>query len=272
MSTLSDDRPMSHPDLARRQTPEERELEKKTAELAALKAQLAQRELDLATLQNELHAFEARYFRTVGALYAELDDLEAQIAEAEARRHADDQNLRQQAAGARAKATASAHAVSAFRAGDDQGTDFTPREDLKKLYREIARLIHPDLATDDDARARRNRLMAEANKAYAEGHEAKLRAILDEWQSSPESVEGQGVAAELVRTIRKIHQVERRLADIDAETLELKRSELHTLWRRVETEAAQHRNLLAKMAEQLKQRIAAVRTQLTNLSSAGTAV
>ena len=49
--------------LARTETPEERELAKKTA-LTALEGQLAERELDLATLEAEIRAFEARYLRT----------------------------------------------------------------------------------------------------------------------------------------------------------------------------------------------------------------
>ena len=63
-------------------TPEERELEKKRSELATLEGELAQRELELTTLQSELYAFEARYLRVVGSHYAELDELEAQIAAA----------------------------------------------------------------------------------------------------------------------------------------------------------------------------------------------
>ena len=73
-------------EIVRNQTPEERELEKKQAEFAALEAELIQRELDLATLRAELAEFESRYLRTVGVLYAELDEIEAQIAEAQARR------------------------------------------------------------------------------------------------------------------------------------------------------------------------------------------
>jgi hypothetical protein len=57
-------------EIIKNQTPEERELEKKQAELSSLEAELIQRELDLATLRAELADFESRYLRTVGILYA----------------------------------------------------------------------------------------------------------------------------------------------------------------------------------------------------------
>jgi Skp family chaperone for outer membrane proteins len=96
--------------IARRQTPEEVELEKKKAELSALETELSQRELELATLQAELHAFERRYLRIVGVRYTELDDIAAQIAETLARRKQTDVNAQQQAAEARARAQESAEA------------------------------------------------------------------------------------------------------------------------------------------------------------------
>ena len=49
---------------------------------------------------------------------------------------------------------------------------------LKKLYREIAKRIHPDLATDEKDRARRHKLMAEANRAYEDGDEARIVQLL----------------------------------------------------------------------------------------------
>jgi hypothetical protein len=41
--------------------------------------------LELTTFQGELRAFEARYLHIIGVRYAEIDELEAQIAESQAR-------------------------------------------------------------------------------------------------------------------------------------------------------------------------------------------
>ena len=83
-------------------SPEEEELRRKQAELEDLRSELAESELELATLRSELIAFERRYLEVVGCRYAELDTLEAQIAEAVARSRPADPSARQQAESARA--------------------------------------------------------------------------------------------------------------------------------------------------------------------------
>ena len=252
--------------ITRTQTPEERELAAKNADLAALKIQLAQRELDFATLRVELHAFEQRYLRIVGVKFAEIDDLEAQIAEALNRRNPSDETARQRAEEARTKATESAGVAGAIEPRA-QAADFKPSENLKRLYWEIAKRIHPDLATDDDERAKRNQVMAEVNRAYAESDEARLRAILDEWETSPDAVTGDGVGAELVRTLRKIHQVQARLARIEIEIAALNGSELAVLKARAESEQMNGLDLLAQMAEQLDEQMVQLRRKRDELRS-----
>ena len=239
-------------------TPEERELKQKAAELATLEGELAERELELATLQKELRAFERTYLCTVGPLYAELDDLEARLAEINARQHPTDPSYVERATHARSKAAESARALTTV---DDVQANTAPGEELKGLYREIARQVHPDLAPDDASRPRRTRLMAEANAAYAIGDVAKLRAILDEWHSSPELVEGVGVAAELVRAIRKIHQIHRRLTELDAALSALRQSPFHSIAKDVAIAREQGRDLLAEMATDLKRQIDAARAR-----------
>lgn len=251
-------------DITRTQTPEERELSRKLYGLSELETELAQRELDLATLQAELHTFEAKYIRIVGIRYTELDEIEAQIAEAEARLKPKDNRIQEQAAQARAQAQESAQAAGV--AQKPREGKFKPSGSLKKLYREIAKRIHPDLATDEKERARRQQLMADTNRAYEEGDEAKLRAILSEWESSPESVKGEGTAAELVRVIRKIDQVEKRLRVIETEITQLEESDLYQLKTKVEAAENEGRDLLTEMALRVEEEITSASERLVEIT------
>jgi len=250
--------------IVHRQTPEEEELARKRAELDALEAELAERELDLATLLSELHRFDLHYLHVVGARYAELDELQAQIAEARARQTSDDPRARQQATDARARAEESAETAAKGRAAEPR---FQPSERLRKLFREVARRVHPDLANNDGERARRTRLMAEANGAYEKGDEARLEAILREWETSPESVAGEGPGAELVRVIRKIAQVHARLEAIDAEVARLKDSPLWTLKAKVEDAEGEGRDLLTEMVTALDQQLSDAREVLARVTT-----
>src|SRR5258708_37457200 len=71
--------------ITRRLKPEEEEILRKREELAAFRATLAERELELVDLRSQLAAFEGRYLRQVGTLYAELDEWKARISELHAR-------------------------------------------------------------------------------------------------------------------------------------------------------------------------------------------
>ncbi len=250
-------------ELAKRDTPEERELAQKQEELSSLQTLLAQRELDLTTLQVELHAFERRYFRVVGIRYAEV---EAQIADLLSRASPHNQDMRMRAAEARGRANESAHESKMVQETAGHAEKFKPSDALKKLYREVAKSIHPDLATDNDDRARRQRFMAEANKAYEEGNEIRLREILREWESSPDAIKGDGVAAELIRVIRKIAQVQARLKTIEATVDDLQASDMYRLKDEVESAEAEERDLLAEMASRLDRQIADARKRLVGLA------
>lgn len=240
--------------LVRKQTPEERELEKKKAELATLEAELAERELERATLQAELHAFEQRYLRIVGARYAELDEIKAQIAEARARLNPSNKTAQEEAEHTRQQAAESAGAAADAQAIETR-PKFKPSDDLKKLYRDLARKMHPDLATEPKERERRHQLMIEVNRAYEIGDEERLQAILRDWQRSPESINDESLGGELIRIIRQIAQAEERIAAIEVEILELQSSELAELKAKTERAEDEGHDLFAKMAAELDEEI-----------------
>lgn len=244
--------------------PEESELAKKRAELAPLEAILAQREVELATLQAELRDFEARYLRIVGVRYAELDDIEAQIAEALARLNPDDEKARTQADEARAQAEESAAAAESV-SEEKLSAKFAPSDTLKKLRREAARLIHPDTVLDEREKLRHHEWMAKVNKAFDDGDENALRAIINEWESSPESVKGEGVGSDLIRVIRRMALVEQRLKTVEKDIHSLEESDLYELRSKTEEAENEERDLLEEMAAQVGKQISDARDRLEEI-------
>lgn len=243
--------------IARRLSPEEEELAKKRDELGLLQVQLAERELYLTDLRAELSAFEGRYLRQVGVLYAELDDWNAKIAELAA-----EENGTQEAPSAATQARAQAEESRAASHGEAaKSKEFAPSSELKSLYREVAKRVHPDLATDDADRSQRELLMAAANRAYQNGNAEALRGILREYECSPDSVHGTGVAADLVRVLRQLKQVRDRLAGIEEETARLGESDIAILQAKAEDAGMKGRDMLAEMAANLQGRINTARQQ-----------
>lgn len=242
--------------------PEEQELARKREELTALETELAERELRSADLRAELNAFERRYLHFVGSCYSELDELKAQLAERLAKERPDSVRARQAACEARARADES-KSVAGKKAAEEPRT-FEASVELKSLYREVAKRIHPDLTADRSDRAKRQQLMVEANAAYGRGDEAKLARILSGYECSPEAVTGDGPGAELVRVIRRTSQVRGRLSEIEAETQELLRSDLHQLKSRVDEARENGRDVLKEMIARVEEQIAQAKSRLTN--------
>lgn len=248
------------------ESPEQRELQAKLEILRGLEDRLVSRELELATLREELAAFERRYMRYVGARLAELDGIRAAISEILASRHPDKKELREEAKRAREQATESSAAASDSLAAFDPATErFSPSPEIKKLFWEIAKKIHPDLAANDEERRLRTGLMAKLNDAYSKRDESAMRAVLEEWQSQPEAVAGDGIGQELIRTIRKISRAEGRLRALDEQESRLKASDFFVLSEKVLAAEKVGRDLLGEMARQVERQVQAESERLRGL-------
>lgn len=243
--------------------PEEIELAKKQRVVERLADRLADAEEDIADLRAELERFEARYAMEVGRLYAEQDEIDAQIAVEELKLVPDDEEIKKKVDELRRLADESAARAKA--AAEKKAEKWEPTAEARKAYHELARSIHPDLVLDSGEKERRHSLMAELNRAYSSGDQERLRRLADDLRVSPEAVTGGTVGDKLVRAIRQISQIQKRLAAIEAEKTESVDSELYVLYTKAADESAAGRDMLKHMAERAKTHISKSRRRLDNL-------
>ena len=232
------------------------ELVRRKAELLVLSRQLLERERGLAAFRSELHAFETSYRKALGARYARLDELAERLDETALGDGPAERYPGQGVPGGQNWAWGERE--------PDKEPEQRPviGDDAKRLFRQLARLIHPDLAGDPKERERRTNLMVAANDAYEQGDLAALERMLEDWHASPEAVTGSGAAAELERTLRRIAQVEAGMKKIDEELAELEASAMGWLRRRVEKAAGEGWDLLAHMVRELDRQIGEAQLEL----------
>jgi DnaJ-class molecular chaperone len=136
-----------------------------------------------------------------------------------------------------------------------EAKDFTPSPELKRMYREAAKRIHPDFSTDSGDRERRTRFMAEANRAYEAGDAEALQRILDEYQDGADAVTGEGIGPELIRIIRQISLAKTRLSAIEQELAALRKSEIALLKKQAEQTESEGHDLLAELEAAVREQI-----------------
>ena len=227
-------------------------------QLAALEEQLREREGELIQRQMELRLLQQHYLEQIGPLYEELAELETAVIEAEVRlglREPTDSEPSREGEGD--EAPDMAHG--------ETWANAAPSADLRRIFRDVAKAIHPDLAMDEPARNRRHSLMAEANRAYAERDEDRLRLILRAWERSPDSAFSSDPEVEQDRVKRRIAYIHERLILIAAEFDSLRRSAISRLKDRIDEARAQGWDLFAEMITTVRRDIARATMRLASV-------
>ena len=226
--------------LARSDRPQHHDLEQLRARIIELESQFRGRDDEVTRTRAALDAFRITYRQHVGLLHDELDRLELALAEAEL--------------GVIQERVADDAATAPPRAPVESAPKYTT-DAIRKLFRDVAKAIHPDLAEDEHARDRRHALMVEANRAYALGDEEQLRLILQAWERSPESVKGSDQDAIRVRLERRIAQIEEQIEDCERDLTSMTQTSLWNLKSMVDQEAAKGNDLITDMIRRLKRDI-----------------
>ncbi|MFE0087270.1 J domain-containing protein [Streptomyces sp. NPDC058991] len=256
--------------------PERAEARLEKAVRAAEQA-LIEFEIAVETFRVEVENFSRLHHQRLGPMYSRLDELDALIAEARAARSGDPEDLRK-AREARAIVMPMPGVEELFHSWiDSEGlspeaaamlTDrpvqppkrVRPTDEARRLYRELARKAHPDLAQEDKERARRDEFIARVNAAYGRGDEALLRELTREWEAGPAPEEAPlGEAEELYARLEWLAR-RKELLTVVAQGLE--ESAIGAMLRMAPDDPDR---LLEEIAEQLLAQVAEREAELAGL-------
>lgn len=239
------------------------QLSRLRAELQQAQNDLIEAEAELADRMVEIHAFEFEVEARLGTLVDQLAALEREI-----------KDYVEQIERVRNKRIFGSDYLSADKQYErtwhvpPAGTPRLPprppspatEAEIKKLYRQLARRLHPDLSVDEADRAYRTEKMAAVNNAYAARSLAELMVLAQEADATriltgrPRS--GQ-TAAQMVQVLRdELARCRRRQREIEAELSRLHLRPSVQLSLDVKLARRRDRDLLAEMAADLEQRIA----------------
>jgi hypothetical protein len=221
-----------------------------------LRDRLAQIEEEHATLRSELAAFQSDYLRQVGVVDLQLQELQAKfLAIVATRTGAVEDQTAAEAAEHRFRETTTAMSAIPAPAGPP------PSDDLKTLFRDAAKRMHPDLVEDAAGREHAEAFMKRLNQSYKQGDAEAIGNLVRQWETSPYAsarVGGGGVPGPAPALAAAVAQAEQRLADA-------RDSDLARLMEQAFAASMSGRDLLAELRQDAEAALSRTRAQLAQL-------
>ncbi|WP_052030355.1 hypothetical protein [Streptomyces sp. PCS3-D2] len=238
-------------------------------------------EIAVETFRVEVENFSRLHHQKLGPMYTRLDELDALIAEARAARTGDAEDLRR-AQDARSLVMPMPGVDELFHdwmgsegISDDAAAMLTdrpvrppervrPSEEVRRLYRELVRQAHPDLAQEEGERERRDAFIARVNAAYGRSDEGLLRELAEEWAAGPApEAAAPGESEELYA---RLEWLARRKELLSLVAKELEESAIGSMLRMAPDDPDR---LLEEIAEQLLAQVSEREAQLAAERAAG---
>ncbi|MEJ7761886.1 MAG: hypothetical protein WKF80_03745 [Thermomicrobiales bacterium] len=272
-------------EMVRVESARERDYRRRLVQIERRKRRVAGLQADVAAFRLGLGRFAADYHARVGSLFAELDriqltideygdridrlranrfldvaGLEAEIEErfAERRRRVEGEGAEAQGYEERRRAEADRPRLRA----DDAA-------EAKRLYRDLARRYHPDLARTPEERERRETMMLRVNAAFRDRSLESLRALHRAGEVDDPDFDARSLSDRLAWAAEEIARLDAMVADLNAELGVMRASDTHRLWARsqddpgsLETMVADVRHAVRKARGRMRETLATYRSLL----------
>jgi hypothetical protein len=256
--------------IERAADPELRQLEEELADrkerIAHLQIELSDTRIDLARFEYELEVRLGGYMRRLQSLRDKLDDLRRKAswkAQWGDREDAPDfeQEVSEQFRRTWRKRPSPPKPPPEVHLNEKDSAE------LKRLFYSLAKRFHPDLATDEREKKRRQDIMVKVNKAYSSKDLKALRALMKQPDITPdEPVKSrQRLMAEMEAEIKRLDGV---ITQLNSQLRELIHSnESVRLMLDVSIARQRGKDLIAEMARDFQHEIARLEVELERLDS-----
>ena len=253
-------------DLVRAMPPAEEQYQRYLLAIGDRRRELATLERDLTTLRDAVTGFEALAQSRLGELFVELRRLESATADYSHRL-------------ARLRAALDAKALEEIELEDLEDGDLdallgsaaerarprrphvpaaarrwlaTEATEAKRLYIELAKRLHPDLARTDDDRRRREAVMQRVNEAFRQRDLAGLRAIHQESLADDPAWSERSVTERLEWAEAEIRRLDTALEEVRLALSRLRGGELYRLYTRYESGEPVFTDLKVRIEEKIR--------------------
>lgn len=256
-------------------TPEEMEYARLLIEIEVRRCYLASLEAERAALEGALSRFAVAVRDRIGGLKDEIratrlkiEEVRRRVARLKADPDADPRDVERQVAEELAARDADAQAAAeAFRRAFADGEAEAPPDgspphakqvrsahdaEILRLYRELAKRFHPDLAPSPDERHRREAVMLKINVAYRDRDLSTLQALMLEAERAVAASPSRLNRERLRWAFRELARLDREITHVQARLDLLRRSDTYALWQSPSVSDAALDDLEAKTLARLK--------------------
>lgn len=239
------------------------EAARRRRQLEELQRYLAQMESEYAQLERQVLAFQSRYAQRLGAAWTEVETLQGELVAAlEGLARAGGAPLPPLPPVRRPQALPQLPPRTPLPEAPPDEPAALAAPSLKDLHRRAAMRLHPDRATSETERLRREALMRDANVAYAEQDRATLEGLLIAAGESPQRLGGFDVHAHW-RWLERCEQIaQARLRVMRAHLVLLRQHPVTVLAEHVERGEQRGLDALAIMELRLRAQARELRQQL----------
>lgn len=257
--------------------PERNRLRELKGLLGARRDEIAELDLEIETLRDQLAAFEASYRARVAEEAAALKRIEqlvlhlerwadllreapprtvaAQAKRLEARRTRELTDLAERLDQVeRAEQGDAPPAEGDAPAEEAPALPEPPGDRLKAAYRALARRYHPDLARTEEERVQFGELMSRINALYRDGDLQRLEAMAEQAKGGEVDEPDADLAEQIAALEERLRWFDRVLESLRDEWDALERTPTCELWRSAERAAAGGRDLVSELKRELRGR------------------